>query len=274
MRFEAALRDPAIRTIERWTHARSYAGMSPVAAFHRARLRGVQSQLRRMNLPEHGLIVDFGCSDGFVLAELRRGGELPEAWRVLGYDVRLRHVKAARRRSLPNARFRRLDLNDADQVPQPADVVLCLETLEHVGDYRRALDVLHSALRPGGRLVLSMPNEVGLIGFVKLVGRPLHRRRPYPGFFSGPRELARYALAVLSHRDLEPFRQPARTKWGPHLGFDHRAVMSYITTTFVDPGRWTIEWIDDRTMGAHRFLVARRDEPAGVDHETRKAADP
>jgi 2-polyprenyl-3-methyl-5-hydroxy-6-metoxy-1,4-benzoquinol methylase len=266
VRFETALRDPAIRTIERWTHARSYAGMSPVAAFHRARLRGVQTQLRRMNLPERGLIADFGCSDGFVLAELRRGGQVPETWRLGGFDVRLRHVKAARRRRLPNARFRTLDLNGSDQVPaEPADVVLCLETLEHVGDYRRALDVLHAALRPGGRLILSMPNEVGLIGFVKLIGRPLHRPRPYRGFFTGPQELARYAFAVLSHRDLEPFRQPPRPRWGPHLGFDHRAVTRYISTTFVETGRWTIERIDNVTMGAHRFLVARRDEPARAD---------
>src|SRR4051794_4347762 len=116
----------------RWTHARSYAGLAPPSYVHRARLARLRSLLQRLDLPERGLIIDLGCSDGYVLSEIQRTGDLPRAWALAGYDCKPRLLKAARRRTLAGARFQRLNLNDATaSVVVPADVVICLETLEH-----------------------------------------------------------------------------------------------------------------------------------------------
>ncbi|MDT7570313.1 MAG: hypothetical protein QOE05_487 [Actinomycetota bacterium] len=243
----------------RWTHACSYAGLRPSSFVHRARLARLRSLLHRLDLPPSGLIVDLGCSDGYVLSELQRNGDLPPSWRIAGYDHTPYLLKAARRRGLAGARFRRIDLNDAGAVVVwPADVVICLETLEHVGDYRNALRVIHTAMKPGGLLVLSMPNEVGVVGLVKLLGRPVTRRHPHRGFFTGPREAARYVVAVATYRDLEPFRSPARAQWGPHLGFDHRQVMRNIRREFLDSGLWRPESTGRSAFGANQFLIARR----------------
>ncbi len=165
----------------RWTHASSYAGLSPASLVHQARLRRLRRQLRSLDLPDRGLLVDLGCSDGFVLSELREGAHVPPGWRMHGYDRRARWLKAARLRGVPESRFRLLDLNDESARPvEQGDLVTCLETLEHVGDYRSALQVIHNAVRPGGRVILSMPVEVGPVGLVKLLGRPWPGDGPTP----------------------------------------------------------------------------------------------
>ena len=249
----------------KWTHARSYVGFLPANFAHRARLARLRALLRRLDLPDEGQLVDLGCSDGFILSELRRHGDIPAMWSLAGYDKRKRLVRMARRRALPATRFGLRDLNNPKaRVHDPGTVVICLETLEHVGDYRAALRVIHAALLPGGYLILSMPNEVGVIGLIKLLGRPLTRRSPYRGFFTGTRQFVRYTIAVARHRDLEPFRWPPRLGWGPHLGFDHRAVMRHLQSEFVDTGLWTVDRVERSAFGANQFLVARRAVTSGA----------
>lgn len=251
--------DGARGTTRSWSHAQSYQGLSPAALVHRARLRQVAALVGGLPLPASGRVVDLGCSDGFVVAHLRETGVLPDGWQIRGYDRNRRLVRAAAGRRLTDARFREIDLNNAAaRVDEPGDLVICLETLEHVGSYRNALTVIHHALAPGGRLLLSMPNEVGVIGFGKLIGRPVLRRRPYQGFFPDRRAMYRYAVDVTLHRDLEKHRQPPRAGWAPHLGFDHRAVLRYIERTFVEPGPWVLERVHRSALGANHFLVARR----------------
>jgi 2-polyprenyl-3-methyl-5-hydroxy-6-metoxy-1,4-benzoquinol methylase len=242
-----------------WTHARSYAGLSPANFVHRARLARLRELLRRLNLPQRGLLVDLGCSDGFVIGQLQRDGDLPRSWSAAGYEVDRRLLRAARRRHLANVSFRRIDLNDtAAQVVQPGDLVICLETLEHVGNYRHALRVLHNSAKPGGWIVLSMPNEVGLVGLIKFLVRPLLRRHAYGDFFTGAKEVVRYTVTLATRGDLERFRTPPRTGWGPHLGFDHRQVVHHIRRTFVDTGLWQVEGQQRSAFGANLFLVVRR----------------
>jgi 2-polyprenyl-3-methyl-5-hydroxy-6-metoxy-1,4-benzoquinol methylase len=251
----------------RWTHASSYAGMSPASLVHQARLRRLRRQLRSLDLPERGLLVDLGCSDGFVLSELRAGAHVPPGWRLHGYDRRVRWLKAARLRGVTRSRFRVLDLNDDSARPvEQGDLVTCLETLEHVGDYGSALQVIHHAVRPGGRVILSMPVEVGPVGLVKLLGRPLARRRPYADFFCSPGQRLSYTAAVAMGGDIGRYRSPARVVWGPHLGFDHRTVRSHIRHRYVETGLWTVDCVEHSAFGANVFLLVRRaDEERAPD---------
>ena len=110
----------------------------------------------------------------------------------------------------------------------------------------------------GGWIVLSMPNEVGVVGLIKFLARPLLRRQAYGDFFTGTKDVVSYTVAVATRGDLERFRTPPRTVWGPHLGFDHRRVVHHIRRTFVDTGLWKVEEQQRSALGANRFLVVRR----------------
>ena len=162
---------------------------SPAALVHRARLRQVRSIVRGLQLRGGGRVVDLGCSDGFVVTQLRRSQVLPERMaEYSGFDRNQRLVaQAASGASRAPASPGSTSTIRRPGSRSPGELVICLETLEHVGTARR-LEVIHHAIAPGGRLVLSMPNEVGVIGLGKFLGRPLLRRRPYQGFFpiAGP----------------------------------------------------------------------------------------
>src|SRR3712207_7107653 len=61
----------------------------------------------------------------------------------------------------PHDWIHRLDLDDpqwTDQTRGPFDMVVCVETLEHVENPRQVLRSIRSLLRPGDKLLVSTPN--------------------------------------------------------------------------------------------------------------------
>lgn len=85
-------------------------------------------------------------------------------------------------------------VGDIHCLPHPAgtfDTVISCETVEHVYDPARALVELARVLRPGGRLFLTTPNYLGIMGlyrvYLRLVGRrytevgqPINRLTTWP----------------------------------------------------------------------------------------------
>jgi SAM-dependent methyltransferase len=101
-----------------------------------------------------GRVLELGCGAGHLCAEIARAG-----LRVLGVDLSARKIERARRR-YPGIEFRTQDILE---MPADAayDTVVLAEVLEHVpaavGD--RMLARAWSMTAPGGRLVVSVPNE-------------------------------------------------------------------------------------------------------------------
>lgn len=110
-----------------------------------------------------GNVVDVGCGAGDIVAWLGERG-----YDVLGIDVSERIVEAARE----HLRDRKLDPSwiQCSSVEsfvargELADNVVSLECLEHIEDDASAFDGLVSAVRPGGRLILSVPAMPSLFG--------------------------------------------------------------------------------------------------------------
>ncbi|MEM4430042.1 MAG: class I SAM-dependent methyltransferase [Thermofilaceae archaeon] len=100
------------------------------------------------------LLVDVGC-DGGTLTEII--AECSEAERVIGVDVKessVRYARHVRRRGeFYVADAHRLPLRDS-----VADVVTMLEVLEHLSNPGEALREAHRVLKPGGLLVVLVPN--------------------------------------------------------------------------------------------------------------------
>lgn len=83
-----------------------------------------------------GTVIDLGCGEGVVAGEVRR--VLPEV-RYLGIDASGEAIGAARA-SNPDLDFRQGDILDGQPEGAVAELVLCLEVLEHLDDPNLALE--------------------------------------------------------------------------------------------------------------------------------------
>jgi trans-aconitate methyltransferase len=97
-------------------------------------------------------VLDAGCGEGAIVDRII---DRYAPRRVVGLDVD-RDLVDGLRRAYPAHRFRVGTLQDYRD-PDPYDVVLCLEVLEHIPDYPAALAALARLTTP--RLILSVPDE-------------------------------------------------------------------------------------------------------------------
>lgn len=92
---------------------------------------------------------------------------------------------------------------DAHELPFAAklfDVVVCLEVLEHLHDYRRALSEIHRVLKPSGKLIASIPHRFkGGPGETN----PFYGRNRYHLYEPGERE---FKVALAKHFKKVEFR--------------------------------------------------------------------
>jgi SAM-dependent methyltransferase len=239
-------------------HEQSYRGLSLRAFFHRARLRAILRSLRRAALGDGGRLADFGCSNGFILSELRAKRFPHPGWELWGFDHAPPYIEGARQRGIPGARFEPFDLDVPEDEPvSEFDLVLCLETLEHTGNYRIGLGKLARATRPGGYLLITVPNERGVPGLLKFFGRKLLMRKSYENFFRGRPE-GPYLRALLRGGDLERFRDPPRHGWGDHLGFDIVRFEAFLGATLLATGSFDLILRRRPALAFGRLYLLRR----------------
>ena len=114
-------------------------------------------------------LLEVGCGTGVVLMAIDR--ELP-ALRLVGADLSAEALGIARQRV--TAEFVQFD---ATEIPFRAefDVACALDVLEHVDDDQTALKELAAAVRPGGGVLVTVPQYQWLWSAADDYGR--HRRR-------------------------------------------------------------------------------------------------
>jgi SAM-dependent methyltransferase len=115
-------------------------------------------------------LLEVGCGDGFVLAGLRDA--FPEM-RLGGVELFAEGIEIAARR-VPDAE---LIQADARSLPYDGewDVVGCFDVLEHVDEDRKVLDEIHRALRPGGGLLVHVPQHRWLWGEADRISHHVRR---------------------------------------------------------------------------------------------------
>lgn len=104
-------------------------------------------------------VLDAGCGDGLLSLAMAKHHE---TWALTGVDLREDLLEGARSRAvargLPNAQFVPGNL-EAPLPRQDNDAVLAVECLSEIPDDARALRMMGEALRPGGLLVVQVPER-------------------------------------------------------------------------------------------------------------------
>lgn len=100
-----------------------------------------------------GVVIDVGCSSGFVLEEIRRA--LPEA-ALIGSDYLMAPLEKLGAR-LPQIPLLQFDLRRCPLPDACVDGVTALNVLEHIDDDRAALAQIARILKPGGVAHLEVP---------------------------------------------------------------------------------------------------------------------
>lgn len=135
----------------------------------RGRLQLVLWMLRRY-FPTTQRLLDVGCGTGFVLEGIR---QRHPALDLAGADLRLATLIDARRR-VPGVSFFAAD-TFALPYDSEFDVVVALDVLEHIDDDRAALRALRDVVKPGGGVILTVPQHPWL--WSEVDDFSCHRRR-------------------------------------------------------------------------------------------------
>jgi SAM-dependent methyltransferase len=130
-----------------------FAAVEPESFWFRARNRLVVSALRR-HFPDARSLVEVGCGTGFVLAGIR---DAFPAMRLVGTELHSEGLAIARVR-LSDVELVELDARDMTFEGE-FDVVGSFDVLEHVQEDEEVLAGMRKAVRPGGGLVLLVPQH-------------------------------------------------------------------------------------------------------------------
>jgi SAM-dependent methyltransferase len=111
--------------------------------------------------PRPGKILDIGCATGIFLNGMKTKG-----WEVLGVELSAKAADYAQKRfRLP---VQCLPIQSFQAEPGSMDVITMWDVLEHVHDPKQLLRLTHTWLKPGGRLLLTLPNpESWELGFFR-----------------------------------------------------------------------------------------------------------
>ena len=173
----------------------------------------------------NGKVFEDGCGIGMYLARLAQ-----DANQAIGLDIELERTFEAHQLA------KQVVCGVGEQLPFPADsfdLILSHEVLEHVQDDRKAIEEIICTLRPGGRLVLFVPN------------------RGYPFETHGIFWRGKYHFGNIPLVNYLPDRW--RNRLAPHVRVYSRASLRRLFAGL--PVRWVKQTI---VFGAYDNIIARR----------------
>jgi 2-polyprenyl-3-methyl-5-hydroxy-6-metoxy-1,4-benzoquinol methylase len=97
-------------------------------------------------------VIDVGCGVGFLLLAIK---EKFHTRSLTGSDFSQNAIDFSKKK-FPGINFFRQDLNDP--IPGNYDIILCTEVLEHLEKPYLAIKNMLNALRPGGTMIITVPN--------------------------------------------------------------------------------------------------------------------
>jgi SAM-dependent methyltransferase len=212
-------------------------------------------------------LLDYGCGDGTLLAMAHE--RFPNA---VGFDVDPELLRECNERFGHIRGLRFLGSGDADSLPSHSfGVVLCTEVLEHCPD--DAVDValarMQRLVTPGGRVIVSVPVEIGLPLGVKQLARMVAARRVHSDYKYRERyDFGEFVRMVFAGEDTRIRRPVYETEFSPgaanryhgHKGFNWRAMRRRLGTEFhVEHTRFSpVPWLGPQLASQAWFVCTPR----------------
>lgn len=244
----------------KWTHEESYKGPGLVSLLHRRRLSNLLKLFENIEIVKGGVLADFGCSNGYLLSVLQENFFQNSNYDFYGFDHSNELLELAKGKNLRNTKFHYINLNNIDdRWSNSFNIVLCLETLEHTGNYENALNTLYSSCKNGGTIIISVPNEKGIPGLFKYFGRKILRTNAYGNFFENQSEIS-YLTHLILNKSIDKFRDSDADGWGPHLGFDWKVFKNTIVEKYLKTKKLELIYTDDHKLKFGYFYVLKKIE--------------
>lgn len=117
-------------------------------------------------VPAPKSVLDFGCGSGVISCELARRG-----YNITGVDAAPGMVQSARdnasKLGISGIEFRVTDPVGSELPDAYYDAVICSSVLEYVAEERQLVENLIRTIKPGGTLLISVPNAHSLVGLIE-----------------------------------------------------------------------------------------------------------
>jgi SAM-dependent methyltransferase len=208
-------------------------------------------------------ILDFGCGDGTFLGLAMRARGAPAL--AVGAELSRADVEDCRRRFHHQAR---LDFVTVDELSSGAhagkyDAVFCLEVLEHLVNWEPEIELLGSLLADRGKLVISVPVEIGPSLVVKQLVRRIAGWRGvghYPGTTSySPGELLSSVFAGSAQHISRPVFDTGKGPFHDHKGFNWMVLRDRLRCDFVIERCFAtpFPWLGPRAATQMWFILGR-----------------
>lgn len=182
-------------------------------------------------------VLDYGCGDGTFLALLMQSSCVPAE--AVGADLDPRSLQncQVRFQQLYNLQFVLIADLESTQHTHAYDAIVCMEVLEHVFDLDAVLDAFARLLKPQGKLLISVPVEIGWPLLVKQIVRRIAGWRRLGDYCWMPSYSWRELLASLfagsqQHMKRRILKNPEGTFFYDHYGFNWKVLKQLLSERF------------------------------------------
>jgi len=123
-------------------------------------------------------VLEIGCGYGSLSVYMSKRGA-----KVNGVDISSEAIKISRRNALLNKQkiiFRQANGENLPFKDQSFDLVVCCETLEHISNYKKAIDEIVRVTKNSGKIIITIPNSLNPKGLYLRI----KSKQPIENFFN------------------------------------------------------------------------------------------
>ena len=202
--------------------------------------------MARRFIPLDARLLEVGCGTGSFLMGLSQGAKV----QACGIEMNPEAVIAAQSKGL------NVELADLTQIATARagvyDVVCHFQVLEHVSNPCSFLRQCVDLLKPGGLLIVAVPNGGGFLKYEKaqLLNMPPHHLSI---FHERTMRVVGHMLGLRVKRIIAEPLSDEHLKWFSDLQIDRIPRIPYVTWPFISPLRTSLPWVI-KTLRLQRLI--------------------